>query len=91
MENKKKVNLAGRVDSISAPELISEFEDLLVKNSIRAVDADMKDLQYISSAGLRFILMMKKNVADKTVSVKNVNEEVMSILEMTGFTQIVDF
>lgn len=86
-----KVNFAGRVDSISAPDLISEFEDLLAKNTIRAVDADMKDLQYISSAGLRFILMMKKSVADKTVSVKNVNEEVMSILEMTGFTQIVDF
>lgn len=63
----------------------------MAKNTIRAVDADMKDLQYISSAGLRFILMMKKSVADKTISVKNVNEEVMSILEMTGFTQIVDF
>ncbi len=89
--NVLKANLVGRVDSINAPELIEKFNELSKDTEIAYAAIDMKKLEYISSAGLRFLLMMKKNVADKKVIVKNVNEVVKEILETTGFDDMLDF
>ena len=50
---------------------------------------DLKELEYVSSAGLRVFLNAQKGMTDKgTMTLKNVNEEIMEVLEMTGFTQI---
>lgn len=84
------INMCGRVDSVSAPELITRFEELSKVTEISSALVDMKQLEYISSAGLRFLLMMKKHVSQKQVALKNVSSEVMEILELTGFSDILD-
>ena len=82
-----KIVLEGRLDTMSAPELEGEL-----KNSVEGVTSlifDIKDLQYISSAGLRVLLSAQK-VMNKQGSmvIKNVNEEIQEIFEVTGFVDI---
>ena len=53
---------------------------------------DVKDLEYISSAGLRVLLSAQKKMqAIGSMKLKNVREEVMEVLEMTGFADILEF
>lgn len=79
------ISLEGKLDTTTVPDLEKELES--VDNSINLV-FDFEKLQYISSAGLRIILRMKKQ-NDKT-KVINCNSEVYDIFNMTGFTEILD-
>ncbi len=79
--------LKGRLDTLTAPELLTFFEKAAAENEIRGVVADCASLDYISSAGLRVLLMMQKR-CDRGVTVRNVNETVREILEQTGFDAI---
>ena len=66
----------------------NEVNDLLSKEDYDAVVLDAANTKYISSAGLRVVLGIKKKV-DNT-SVINASTEVYDIFEMTGFTKIVN-
>ncbi len=81
------VLLGGRLDTSTAPQLDAELKSSLggVKNLI----LDMKDLAYLSSAGLRVILAAQKvmNRQGKMV-VRHVNETIMEIFDVTGFVDI---
>ena len=77
------ISLTGRIDSLTAPRILS-FYDKISRN-IKAVYVNCADLQYISSAGLRVLLIMKKK---GNIFLENVNPEVMEILETTGFDSI---
>ncbi|MBE6719540.1 MAG: STAS domain-containing protein [Ruminococcaceae bacterium] len=81
------VKLTGRIDSANAAETekkineqIGDFDGELV--------LDASELEYISSAGLRVILRLKK--ANKSTKVINCNSEVYEIFDMTGFTEMMD-
>ena len=81
------VTLEGRLDTTTAPQL----DDLLTKN-LMCVDTliiDCKELVYISSAGLRALLGFQK-VMNKQGSmvIRNVNENIMEVFEITGFVDI---
>lgn len=82
-----KVALAGRLDTITAPEL----EAALVNNTegVTSVEFDFAELEYISSAGLRVLLSEQKqmNKAGKMV-IRNVNSTIMEVFEVTGFVDI---
>ena len=81
------VEVAGRLDTITAPVLEKTIsEDIKdVKNLI----LDLKGVSYISSAGLRVLLSaQKKMLKVGSMKVRNVCSEVMDILEMTGFADI---
>ena len=52
--------LSGRVDSANAPELESELSAVREANAHEAMLLDMQELEYISSAGLRVILRLRK-------------------------------
>ena len=65
-----------------------EINDLLSKKNYDAVVLDAGNTRYISSAGLRVVLGIKKKVDD--TSVINASTEVYDIFEMTGFTKIVN-
>ena len=83
----KVVVIEGRLDTVTAPELEKE-----VKESVQGVEVlvfDLAGLDYISSAGLRVVLAAQKlmNAQGKMI-VKNVNEAVMEIFEITGFTDV---
>ena len=86
-EDETTIELAGRLDTTTAPALdktiMGDIEG--TKNLI----LDFKCLEYISSAGLRVLLGAKKKMQKiGSMKVINVCEEVMEVLEMTGFADI---
>ena len=88
--NELTIALEGELNSATAPEL-----DEVISNSLKGIQTlifEFKDLSYISSAGLRILLTSKK-VMDKhgKMIVRNANESVMEIFEITGFANILDF
>ena len=81
------IKIAGRLDTITAPALEKTIAEDIgdAKNLI----LDVKEMEYISSAGLRVLLgAQKKMQKDGTMKVINVCEEVMEVFEMTGFADI---
>ncbi|MGN0805566.1 MAG: STAS domain-containing protein [Candidatus Coproplasma sp.] len=76
----------GRLDTVTAPELERELSDLSVVNNLVI---DMKNLEYISSAGLRVILKAQKIMNSQgSMKLKNVGESIMEVFEITGFSDI---
>ena len=82
------VELTGSINSGNA----HEFEDALSgePSSEEGVIIDAGGLEYISSAGLRVLLAAKKRCKGKTFRVVNVNDEVMNVFDVTGFSEIMD-
>lgn len=86
-ENTLTVFLEGRLDTLSAPEL----DQFLMKNcpAIDALILDLKDLEYISSTGLRVILKAQKALQDRGgVLIRNPNQIVSEVFAVTGFNNI---
>ena len=80
--------LSGKIDSTNAPQLEQELEEILRthEESVLALDAD--SLEYISSAGLRVLMKIRKNQGGLTVI--NVSRDVYDIFDVTGFVDILD-
>lgn len=76
--------LTGRLDTTTAPELESKIGNL---DGVEELVFDMKNLEYVSSAGLRVILKAQKLMNEKgSMKLKNVGENVMEVFEITGFS-----
>ena len=74
----------GSIDYVTAPEMDEVIE--AEAPSVREIIIDMTNVPYISSAGLRTILNADELMEDKDgIKLKNVNKDVMSILQMAGF------
>ena len=81
------IEIVGRLDTITAPALDKTIQEDL-GNTVNLV-LDVKGLEYISSAGLRVLLGAQKKMQKiGSMKVINVCEEVMDVLEMTGFADI---
>ena len=81
------VSLAGRLDTTTAPELEKELKDSL--DGVTELAMDFAGLDYISSAGLRVLLAAQKIMNRQgSMKVTHVNETIMEIFEVTGFTDI---
>ena len=77
----------GRLDTATAPELEAELEASLV--GVKKLVLDLKDVAYVSSAGLRVILKAQKAMkSGGSMTVTGVNATVMEVFEITGFTDI---
>lgn len=87
-DKKLTIKLGGKLDTNTSPDLDSKMSEL---EGMEEVVIDMKDLDYISSAGLRVLLSMQK-VMNKQgkMTIINVCENVMDIFEVTGFSDILD-
>ena len=85
--NNSTIELVGRLDTLTAPALEKTIADSIGSNE--NVVLDFNGLEYISSAGLRVLLGAQKRL-QKGGSMKLVRvcEEVMEVLEMTGFADI---
>ena len=83
-----KIVLSGRIDSANAPELEAQLNEILANNSFTSLEVDCENLKYISSAGLRLVLKLRKACAG--VRVTNVCPEVYEIFQMTGFTEMME-
>ena len=79
--------LTGRLDTITAPSLLSFFEKTKSAQSVDAVEVDCRRLDYVSSAGLRVFLIMHK-ACRGGVSLHGENEVVSEIMCQTGFDSI---
>ena len=84
------VLLSGRLDSQSYLELESKMDEIF-KESISSIVFDFSSLQYISSAGLRVILLFVKQTKTKNIDFKiiNASEEIIDVFKLTGFIDIV--
>ena len=81
------LEITGRLDTITAPALDKTINENL--GEIKSLILDCKNLEYISSAGLRVLLSTQKKLQQKgTMKLKNVREEVMEVFEITGFVDI---
>ena len=81
------VKLAGRLDTTTAPEL-----EVALKDSYAGVEKlvlDFAELEYLSSAGLRVLLGAQKTMNKQgEMIVKNVNDTIDEIFEITGFADV---
>lgn len=79
----------GRLDTMTSPELEKGLAPYFAEQGIE-LTLDCKDMEYISSAGLRIVLMAHKSIAAKggRFILSNLNKEVRSVFDMTGFSRI---
>ena len=82
------VDLAGRIDASNAQDVENGISALVEANPGNALVLDADDLEYISSAGLRVVLKLRK--AFPKLAIINVSSAVYEIFEMTGFTEMVN-
>lgn len=81
------INLTGWLDTISAPALEAELKENI--HGMETLIFDFTALEYLSSAGLRVLLMAQKTMNKQgKMIVRNVNETIYEIFEMTGFSNI---
>ena len=81
------LEIQGRIDTITAPVLEKTINEDL--GGTKNLALDMKDVEYISSAGLRVLLSaQKKMMKIGFMRLINVRQEVMEVFEMTGFADI---
>ena len=81
--NKMTIALEGRLDTSTAPELQELVAGL---EGVTDLTFDLEKLMYISSAGLRVLMIAKKGI--KEVSIININEDIKEIFDITGFSTI---
>ena len=82
------VFLEGHIDSVNAPIIEKEIDNSIAQYSPASLILDAESLEYISSAGLRVVLKLRKRFED--LSVINVSTAVYEIFDMTGFTELVN-
>lgn len=86
-EDELMVQIFGRLETMTAPKLEEELKSSL--QGVKSLIMDLKDLEYISSAGLRVLFSAQKtmNKQDRMI-VRNVNEVVMEVFEVTGSVDV---
>lgn len=78
--------LEGRLDTTTAPQLEAEVKHL---DGVTELVLDFEKLEYLSSAGLRVILAAQKTMNRQgTMVIRQVNETIMEVFEVTGFVDI---
>ena len=84
------VVISGNIDTVTAPQLESQLQENI--SDVKDLVLDFAAVDYISSAGLRVILMTNQLMedVDGNMTVKNVNEDVRDVFEMTGFDSLLN-
>lgn len=84
------VSIEGRLDTITAPDLDSAVKPLIETGATLVLDCEK--LEYVSSSGLRVILSTHKQLsaAAGRFVVRNLNHEVRSVFDLTGFSQLLN-
>ncbi|MBQ3319662.1 MAG: STAS domain-containing protein [Spirochaetia bacterium] len=86
-ESKLTVGLSGRLDTLTAPQLEAVIQNDL--DGVTELVFDLKDLVYVSSAGLRVFLMAQKTMNKKgSMELCNVCDDIKEVFTITGFADI---
>ncbi|MBR4357798.1 MAG: STAS domain-containing protein [Butyrivibrio sp.] len=82
------IALSGTLNSQNSPELQKSIMESVA--DVTEINFDFADLQYLTSAGLRVILVAQQEMDDKNgkMTLKNVCDDIMEIFKMTGFLNI---
>ena len=81
------MSLQGRLDTATAPQMEAELQKDM--EEVTRLILDMRELEYLSSAGLRVILNAQKMMGKRGgMVVRHVNETIMEVFELTGFSDI---
>ncbi len=83
--NRLNLILLGNLDTLSAPKLLANYEKIKEDNALDSVFIDCSKLEYVSSAGLRVLLIMQ-NGCEGGVTMKSCNETVIEVLSDTDIT-----
>ncbi len=81
------INLEGRIDASNASEVEKEINEIRSANQGMHTVLDADTLEYISSAGLRIMLRLRKE--EPKLAIINVSPDVYGVFEMTGFTEMI--
>ncbi len=82
-----KIMIEGRLDTTTAPELEKYVEENI--GDTKDLTFDLEKLEYVSSAGLRVLLSTQKKMNRVgSMTITNVNDVIMEIFEVTGFSDI---
>ena len=86
--NKLTIAVSGRVDTVTAPELAAGLKFGDAKNVV----IDLKDVPYMSSAGLRLLLTAHKTLlaTGGELQIANLQPSVREVLDITGFSDILN-
>lgn len=94
-ENGHEITLmpVGRLDTATAPQLETEVNACIAREETKTLILDFQKLEYLSSAGLRILLMahkafMKRDGGKMTIC--HVNETIQEVFEVTGFLDILN-
>ena len=81
--------LAGELDTTATTDQAEEL-NLVLALADKAIEVDCSDLEYISSAGLRFFMQLKRESEAKggSIRISHLNEDVNDIFRMSGFQNI---
>ena len=81
------LRVGGRLDTMTAPELEAVVKDL--PEDITKLVMDFETLEYISSSGLRVLLLAQKTMNERgDMVIKHVNDYILEIFNITGFSDI---
>ena len=81
------VTVAGRIDTATAPEFEQGVKPYL--GNITELTLDFKEVNYVSSAGLRVLLSAQKTMSRRGgMKLRNVNATILEIFDVTGFADI---
>lgn len=82
------IHLEGRLDTATSPALEEELSDL---TGVRSLVLDFEKLDYLSSAGLRILLIVQKTMMKQGgLVLRHVNSDIMDVFEITGFASILN-
>lgn len=85
--NKVCIAVSGKIDTTNAHQFEAAVKELIEGAS--ELTFDMNGLEYISSAGLRVLLVAQKTMNKQgTMKLINVSKPIMEIFDITGFTDI---
>lgn len=81
------ISLSGQLDTLTSPEFEKEINTIL-EGDAQKVILDGANLTYISSAGLRLLIILQKRMAAKGGSfvLRNIQSGIMDIFKVTGFS-----
>ncbi|MBP8031360.1 MAG: STAS domain-containing protein [Acetobacterium sp.] len=85
------VELEGRMDTNTSPEFQKEMEAYYSKEGFNMI-LDFDKLDFVSSAGLRVLLLIQKKskALSGSLVIKNVKPEIQEVFDMTGFSDILN-
>ena len=81
------IAVEGSIDTLTAPDF--EAKVLKALEGVKKLILDFAKVEYVSSAGLRTIILLNEKMEEKEgMIIKNINDEVKDVFEMTGFDEL---